>query len=463
MNKELQHQARLSRRQFLALIGTMSTGCAVSACGRNWLSGQRTASETDEPDRAHVQLVYQDWRSDWFPSMAQEMLEKFHAEHPLIRVFYTPDPLNMEVDTLADLQAGTAADVFQGCCTFFPTWAQLGLTLDLQPFVDRDLDQATIDDWDQAQYEALALRDGPRFGLPKYRGALALYYNKDLFDKYQVAYPTDQWTYDDYLAAMQKLTHDQDSDGATDLWGSMTDIAWERLQLHVNNWGGHLVAPENPARCLMGAPEAMAAFEWLRARMWDDGVMASFLNVQNMSTRSAFINQRVAMVEDGSWALKDILVGSNFRIGVAPLPRGPVRRTTLATTDGFGIYVGTTHSEEAWTLMKFLISKRYGRAMAKANFLQPARDSLVDEWVDFIRAEFPKQTNNMDIAVFAHGHREDYSVTVEIAANMAEAQRIADDAWDKVFTLGQAPVSLIKQGCQQINGQDAGDGFSLAN
>ena len=64
-----------------------------------------------------------------------------------------------------------------------------------------------------------------------------------------------------------------------------------------------------------------------------------------------------------------------FRVGVAPFPAGPVRRVTLATTDGFGIYSGTKHPDEAWELVKLLISKDYGRAMARANFLQPARAS----------------------------------------------------------------------------------------
>jgi len=85
--------------------------------------------------------------------------------------------------------------------------------------------------------------------------------------------------------------------------------------------------------------------------MWDDQVMATPLNVQNMSTRQAFINGRVAMVEDGSWALKDILAGANFRVGVTLFPAGPVRRVTLATTDGFGIYAGTKHPDAAWELL----------------------------------------------------------------------------------------------------------------
>ena len=433
----------LSRRAFLRLAGATAAGAVLSACTP--FQPSPTAQSKDQ-----VQLVYQDWRTDWFPPMVQHMLEQFHATHPNIRVFYTPDPENFQEKMLADMQAGTSPDVFQGCCTHFPMWAQMGYTLDLRPYVEADLDQDTIDDWDPAQYSALFTKDGQQFGLPKYHGALALYYNKDLFDAYGVDYPDNHWEHDDYLEAMQRLTHDRDGDDKTDLWGSMLDITWDRVQMHVNSWGGHFVDPDDPTRCLMCEPEAMEACEWIRARMWDDQVMATPLNVQNMSTRQAFINGRVAMVEDGSWALKDVLAGANFRVGVTLFPAGPARRVTLATTDGFGIYAGTKHPDAAWELLKFLVSKDYGRAMARANFLQPARASLVGDWVNFIREEFPQQARDVDIAAFADGHVNGYSVTAEIFANMAEAQRLADAAWDQIFKLGQAPVEQMEAVCRQI-------------
>jgi len=433
----------LSRREFLKLAGMSTAGAILAAC-----TPSRPKPTSQSGDM--VQLVYQDWRTAWFAAMVKEMLEQFHATHSSIRVFYTLDPQNFEEKMLADMQAGTAPDVFQGCCTHFPMWAQMGYTLDLRPYVEADLDQATIDDWDSAQYRSFFTRDGQQFGLPKYHGALALYYNKDLFDEYGVDYPDESWDHDDYLAAMERLTHDRDGDGQTDLWGSMLDISWDRIQVHVNGWGGHFVDPDDPTQCRMAEPEAMAAMEWIRARMWDDKVMATRLDVQNMETRDAFIAGRVAMVEDGSWALKDILAGADFRIGVAPFPAGPVRRVTLATTDGFGIYAGTKHPDAAWELVKFLISKDYGRAMARANFLQPARASLVDEWVGFIREEFPEKTREMDIAAFADGHIKGYSVTAEIFANMADAKGIAYAAWDEIFTLGQAPVEQMKDVCRRI-------------
>jgi multiple sugar transport system substrate-binding protein len=433
----------LSRRTFLRLLGTTAAGAALGACAPSQPKSPKKSEEK-------VQLVYQDWRTDWFAPMAQKTLEEFHATHPNIRVFYTPDPENVEESMLADMQAGTAPDVFAGCCSFFPIWAQKGFTLDLRPFVEADVDQATIDDWDPAQYNSFFTRDGQQYGLPKYHGALALYYNKDLLDQYDVDYPDDSWDHDDYLSAMKRLTHDRDGDGKVDLWGSMIDISWDRIQVHVNAWGGHFVDPDDPTRCLMGEPEAMQAMEWIQARMWEDKVMATFLDVQNLETRQAFITEQIAMVEDGSWALKDILTESNFRVGVAPMPVGPARRVTLATTDGFGIFAGTRHPDAAWELLKFLISKEYGRAMAKANFLQPARASLVEEWVAFIRQEFPEKAKDVNIAAFADGHIKGYSVTAEIFADMNIARQLAYPAWDQIFTLGQAPLDQMTTVCQQI-------------
>lgn len=432
---------RLSRRAFLRLAGVATAGAAVGGC-----APRKAPPPTSSPP---LQLVYQDWSTAWFPALAQEMLAEFHASHPNIRVFYTPDPADVEDSLADDMANGTAPDVFAGCCTFFPILAQEGHTLDLTPYLS-DLAPGTVADWDPAQYVALRTADGRQFGLPKYHGALALYYNKDLFDTYEVAYPDGGWDHDDYANAMRALTQDRDGDGRIDLWGSMVDIAWERLQVHANGWGGHFVNPADPTRSELCSKPTLNALRWIRDRMWHERVMASFLDVHNVSTRQAFINQEVAMVEDGSWALRDILDGARFRIGVAPLPAGPARRVTLASTDGFGIYAHTRYPDAAWELLKFLTDKGYGRAMARAHFLQPARASLVEEWTGFIRDAYPAATRELALETFAEGQLQGYSVTAEIFANMAPAKALAEEAWERIFTLAQTPLSEMGQVCQQI-------------
>ena len=430
----------LSRRDFLRLTGLTAAGLALAGCQ----PGKPGASS------GPVKLVYQDWRTEWFPAMAQTALEKFHADHPDIRVYYTPDPPDVEVSLLKDAQAGNAPDVFAACCTFFPILAQHKQTLDLTERVKSELDAAIISDWDAAQYQALRSRDGVQYGLPKYHGALALYYNKDIFDEFKVDYPDDSWTMDDYLEAMKRLTQDRDGDGKPDLWGGMVDISWDRLQVYANSWGGRFVDADDPARSRMADPQTLQALEWLRARMWDDRVMACALDVESLSTRQAFARGKLATVEDGSWALKDILSEAQFRVGVAPRPAGPARRATLATTDGFGIYARTAHPDQAWELLKFLVSKEYGLAMAQAHFLQPARLSLIENWVEFVRSEFPNQARDVDLAAFAHGQINNYSVTTETFLNMEAATQLAYSAWDKIFNLGQASVDDLTAVSQEI-------------
>ena len=89
--------------------------------------------------------------------------------------------------------------------------------------------------------------------------------------------------------------------------------------------------------------------------------------------------------------------------------------------------------------------------MAKAHFLQPARASLVEDWVGYIRDEYPEKTKDMDIAAFADGHRKGYSVVAEIFANQDEAKRIASDAWNQLFTLGQAPIDQMRTASDEID------------
>jgi len=445
---------RTARGADLLIVLLFALALSAAALSLSACAGGDDSTSSDGQER--VQLVYQDWRTEWFPPMAQRELQLFQAQHPDLSVFYTPDPEDLIDQMPLDMQAGNAPDVFQGCCGFFPAWAQMGYVLDLRKYVETDLDKSIVADWDPAQYRAMFDASGRQFGVPKYQGTLVLYYNKDLFDKYKVPYPDDSWDQDDYLAAMKKLTRDTDGDGRTDIWGSMIDIGWDRLQVHINSWGGHIVDPADPTKCDIDDPRALAALEWVRARMWDDKVMATFTDVNNVGTAAAFSAGQLAMVEDGSWALKGILENAPFRIGVAPIPAGPTGRVTLSTTDGFGIYSRTRHPQEAWELVKFLVSREYALAMAEANLLQPARLSLVADWERLVKQQYPKKAQGMDLGVFAAPHRDGYSVVQEtFPQNMEEATRLLDDAFTKIFTLGQESVDILPGVSRQIEAAQA--------
>ena len=82
----------------------------------------------------------------------------------------------------------------------------------------------------------------------------------------------------------------------------------------------------------------------------------------------------------------------------------------------------------------------------------------MEEWVQFVRTEFPDKTKDLNIAAFADGHRKGYSVTGEEFANQADAERLAGAAWQQIFTLGQSPVDLLKDVSGKI--EESQQGFS---
>lgn len=435
------------RRSLVGLSFIVLASLVFAACVQVVPStGKSPAAESGE-----VELVYQDWATTWFPPMVDEMMPLFYENNPGINVTYVPQPDDVDVKLLAQMVAGEAPDVMFGCCTWFPIIAQKGQLLDLRDYV-QELNQAIIDDFDPAQYNAFILEDGTQYALPKYHGALALFYNKDLFDEYGVEYPSAEgWTLGEYQVAMEALTVDTDGDGNTDIWGSMIDVvSKDRVQMYINNHGGHIVNPDDNTDCMLDEPEAQAGLQWLYDRMQVDGVMADALDVGKVGTQAAFINGQVAMVEDGSWALKNILSNASFRVGLAPFPAGPAGRVTLATTDAYGIWAGSENPDQAWTLMKFLIDEEYGIAQAEAQFLQPARKSLVPQWVEIIRQQFPDETQDLAIEAFADGHEKGYSVVVETFANQGEVRPVLREALDLIFTLNEEPVSHMSDVCVQI-------------
>ncbi len=108
---------------------------------------------------------------------------------------------------------------------------------DITPVFFTDSEQATafgaqgaleplntyVESLDESLYNS-ALRgitdkDGNLWGVPHALNSVAMIYNKDIFDERGVAYPTEDWTWEDMMKMAEELTFDRDGDGKTDVYG----------------------------------------------------------------------------------------------------------------------------------------------------------------------------------------------------------------------------------------------------
>src|SRR5207247_847677 len=71
---------------------------------------------------------------------------------------------------------------------------------------------------------------------------------------------------------------------------------------------------------------------------------------------SMFLTGKVAMFFTGSWWLAHCREARNIDWDIAPMPIGPVQRSTRTTTEGLAISATSPHKEEAWQWIRFVMS-----------------------------------------------------------------------------------------------------------
>ena len=183
--------------------------------------------------------------------MAQQMLEdlpRLPFQHPRLFHYRSGQADSEEMPT--DIEAGTAPDVFAGCCASFPPGRRQGYRPRPGPYVEARSRPG--------QPSTTGIRPSTRpcspgtvssSGCPSITGRWRCTSTRTSSTGTGSSYPTDAWDHDDYLRAMRVLTHDTNGDGELDLWGSMLDIALGPHPGARQRLGGAVRRPGGPSRC----------------------------------------------------------------------------------------------------------------------------------------------------------------------------------------------------------------------
>src|SRR5258708_22375796 len=141
----------------------------------------------------------------------KKMLKDFEDANPGIKVnivdtAQTPDPANGLDAYLTALQKyASSADVLYAFPPMVsPQGTQAGYFLDLAPLTSTD-NSLNISDFYPAAWQAYQWDNGV-WALPASVQIGALVYDPAAFDKARVTYPSEKWTLDDFVNAVNKLS-----------------------------------------------------------------------------------------------------------------------------------------------------------------------------------------------------------------------------------------------------------------
>jgi multiple sugar transport system substrate-binding protein len=195
----------------VASAAAIASLLVVTACGSGESGGSSGADKDEKkaavpkPAAEPVELVFFHAGGDWNQEgyFMKEYGDAIKAKFPHV----TPKFVPTTSGTLDKLVAsGQQLDIIVSSVgTAFTTVFPAGLQTDLDPYVKTY--QFDLNRFEPTSIDMMRqMSEGKLFGLPLYTAPAPIYYNKDIFDKFGVAYPKDGLTWDDVYEMAKKLT-----------------------------------------------------------------------------------------------------------------------------------------------------------------------------------------------------------------------------------------------------------------
>ncbi|MGV8986569.1 MAG: ABC transporter substrate-binding protein [Cypionkella sp.] len=225
---------------------------------------------------------------------------------------------------------------------------------------------------------------GKLVALPIFTDAPALYYRKDLLDKYKIAVPK---TWDEMTAAAQTIQDGERAAGNQDFWGYVWQgNAYEGLTCNALEWvksfgGGQIVEPDGTIS--INNPKAIKAIE--TATAWVGTISpAGVLSYQEEESRGLWQTGNAAFMRNWPYAYAlgdsaDSKVKGLF--AVTTLPVGAEGDSSAATLGGWNIAVSkySKHQELAVSLALYLAGPEAQKWRAIHETHLPTIQSLYDD------------------------------------------------------------------------------------
>jgi multiple sugar transport system substrate-binding protein len=315
----------------------------------------------EQPAQAQpVTLLWAFWGSPEEAKTHLAVADVFMAEHPDIKIETMVEPWNDYFTKVQTLWASGDPSAIPDVLFLWPTprYAADGVLENLQPWIEKS--GYDLSDYWPALLES-AMYEGDVYGLPRDISVDVLYYNKDIFDAVGVAYPDDTWTWDDLLAAAQKLTVVEDS-------GRVTRYALGMEGGKYQDWigqnrGSILDDMRNPTKCTLTEPAAMQAVKFFADMMDNNYAMRDANLSQAGGDAAVFQSGEVAMIIQNSSRVSAFNAANmNYDVAVLPIPQGG-QRSNAAGGAAWVMSSASTKKDAAWTFLSWLQSSDGGEKL----------------------------------------------------------------------------------------------------
>ena len=346
------------------------------------------------------------WGSPEEIEIITNSIKGWQAAHPNIKLVFEHTPYTgYDSKILTRIAGGAAPDIIATEVDYFVTFATKGVLEDLSSYIEGDK-EFLKSNYFPTILDRFTL-DGRLYAVPRDVAPFAcVFYNKDLFDEAGIAYPDDNWTWEDMLRMARTLTK-KDASGRTIQYG-FYGWAWQNF---IYGNGGALVDDvKNPTKTLLNDPKSIEGLQFYADLANLYHVMPAPIALSNlgMGIDLMFSSGRLAMFLSGIWETPG-LRNYDFRWDVAMFPKNAKGSRAFGSGgSGYAILKSSKHKKEAWEVVKALTGAEGQRELAKRGLAQPSRADVAasDAWAGDAKPPQNKKMLNkaVDHIVFSPFH-----------------------------------------------------------
>ncbi|MDD3926861.1 MAG: sugar ABC transporter substrate-binding protein [bacterium] len=305
-------------------------------------------------------------------------IDEFAKQNPDIEVKKIWLTQQYQPKLMTMIAGGNPPDIFRLSPDFVPTYVQRGTLKALGAYIAKS-DVLNLENfYPQVLYKyrydvkIKAIGKGPIYGFgtdwsPDY----TLFYNKDMFDKAHLPYPTKSMNWAEFRETARKLTIGQG--GRRQFGGLVGDIP-----LLVAQNGGSVFSPDGK-KCLLDNSQAIEAFQYMVDLRIKDKVMPSLSDMQNSNQLQLFQTGRLGMFFSGRFYVPIVQEQiKSFRWGVAPGLHQKKRVNMVTGPVGWVMSSKVKHPEAAWKLMEHLVVGNCEKELAETGYNIPVIKKIAE-------------------------------------------------------------------------------------
>jgi multiple sugar transport system substrate-binding protein len=322
----------------------------------------------------------------------QDLVQAFETENPAIEIeiHHIPGQSEYRRRLATEFAGGSPSNVVLLNYRRFATFAAEGGLEPLEPYLEAS-QVIQKDDFYPITIDAFRF-DDQVWCIPQNLSSLVVYYNQDLFDAAGISYPSDDWTWDDFLETARVLTLDLDGDGQIDQYGAGVSPKLFRLAPFVWQNSGDIVDdPGAPSRLTLDTPEARDAFVWFVNLQVVEQVVPDALNESGESSESRFLNGSLGMYFNSRRGVPTYRTINAFEWDVAPLPRNQ-QPAGILHSDAYCLTAATQNKDAAWKFIEFANSVTGQRIVAQSGRTVPSLIEVAESPV-FLSPDLPPENS----------------------------------------------------------------------